>query len=114
MPTPFLLPILILASVILNTLGQSLLKLGAGQNPFNLYLFSGLAAYGISTVFYVTVLGKLNVSVVYPVVIGLTILSTTFAGMLLLKEQVSALHWFGIGLMISGISAIAVGKIISI
>lgn len=114
MPAPFLLPVLILMSVMLNTLGQSLLKLGAGQNPFNLYLFSGLAAYGISTIFYVTVLGKLNVSVVYPVVIGLTILSTTFAGVFLLKEQISPLHWFGIGLMLSGISAIAVGKIISV
>ncbi len=114
MPMPFLLPVLILASVLLNTLGQSLLKLGAGQNPLNLYLFGGLAAYGISTIFYVTVLGKLNVSVVYPVVIGLTILSTTLAGAVLLKEQISALHWFGIGLMLSGISTIAVGKIISV
>ena len=113
MVNPFLLPILVLASVILNTLGQSLLKLGAGQNPFNLYLFSGLVAYGVSTIFYVAVLGKLNVSVVYPVVIGLTILSTTFAGAFLLQEQISVLHWFGIGLMLSGISAIAVGKIIS-
>ena len=114
MLTPFLLPILIFVSVILNTFGQSLLKLGAGQNPLNFYLFSGLVAYGVSTIFYVTVLGKLNVSVVYPVVIGLTILSTTFAGAFLLKEQISTLHWFGIGLMVSGISAIAVGKIISI
>ena len=49
----FVLVVLVLASVALNTTGQSLLKLGAGQNPLNLYLFSGLVAYGISTVFYV-------------------------------------------------------------
>lgn len=114
MPNSFLLPTLVFISVILNTLGQSLLKIGAGQNPFNLYLFSGLIAYGISTIFYVAVLGKLNVSVVYPIVIGLTIFSTTCAGAFLLKEQISTLHWLGIGLMLSGVSAIAIGKIIPI
>ena len=111
MSNSFILTILVLASVTLNTTGQSLLKLGAGQNPLNLYLFSGLVAYGLSTVFYVAILGKLNVSMVYPVVIGLTIISTTFAGAFLLKEQISTLHWLGIGLMLSGISAIAIGKV---
>ncbi|MBT9315918.1 small multidrug resistance protein [Leptothoe spongobia TAU-MAC 1115] len=111
MSNPFILMLLVLMSVTLNTTGQSLLKLGAGQNPLNLYLFSGLVAYGISTIFYVAILGKLNVSIVYPVVIGLTIISTTFAGVFLLKEQVSTLQWLGIGLMLSGISAIALGKV---
>ncbi len=106
-----IMTMLVLASVTLNTTGQSLLKLGAGQNPLNMYLFSGLVAYGISTIFYVAILGKLNVSVVYPVVIGLTIVSTTCAGAFLLKEHVSTLHWLGIGLMLSGISAIAFGKL---
>lgn len=109
-----IMTILVLASVTLNTTGQSLLKLGAGQNPLNIYLFSGLVAYGISTIFYVAILGKLNVSIVYPVVIGLTIISTTCAGAFLLKEQVSTLHWLGIGLMLSGISAIALGKVITL
>lgn len=112
MANPFILAALILSSVILNTTGQSLLKLGAGQNPLNTYLFGGLFAYGVSTIFYVTVLGKLNLSIVYPVVIGLTIISTTWAGAFFLKEQISALHWVGIGLMLSGISAIAFGKVI--
>ncbi|MEM6256578.1 MAG: SMR family transporter [Cyanobacteria bacterium P01_D01_bin.156] len=113
MTNPSMLPVLVLMSVILNTTGQSLLKLGSGQNPLNIYLFGGLFAYGISTIFYVAVLGKLNVSVVYPVVIGLTIVSTTFAGAFLLKEQVSTLQWLGIGLMLSGISAVALGKIVT-
>jgi small multidrug resistance pump len=112
MANPLMLASLVLASVILNTAGQSLLKLGSGQNPLNIYLLSGLFAYGISTIFYVAVLGKLNVSMVYPMVIGLTIISTTLAGVFLLKEQVSTVHWLGIGLMLSGISAIAFGKII--
>lgn len=113
MANPLILAILVLSSVFLNTAGQSLLKLGAGQNPLNIYLFSGLFAYGISTIFYVTVLGKINLSIVYPVVIGLTIISTTCAGAFLLKEQVSTLQWLGIGLILSGISAVAFGKIFS-
>ncbi|MEO0348734.1 MAG: SMR family transporter [Cyanobacteria bacterium P01_A01_bin.15] len=114
MANPLILPVLILTSVILNTMGQSLLKLGSGQNPLNLYLFSGLFAYGLSTIFYVAVLGKLNVSLVYPVVIGLTVISTTFAGAFFLKEQVTTVHWLGIGLVLSGISAIAFGKIVAL
>ncbi len=112
MANSFIIITLVLFSVVLNTTGQSLLKLGAGQNPLNAYLFAGLLAYVISTVFYITVLGKLNLSIVYPVIIGLTIVSTTFAGAFFLKEHVSNLHWLGIGLMLSGISAIAFGQIV--
>jgi multidrug transporter EmrE-like cation transporter len=111
MNSPLILSTLVLISVSLNTLGQSLLKLGAGQNPLNIYLFGGIMAYALSTVFYVLVLGKLNLSVVYPVVIGLTITSTTLSGAILLKEEVSYVHWVGIGLMVSGIVAIAFGRI---
>ncbi len=98
---------LILISVILNTSGQTLLKLGAGQNPLNPYLLSGLLAYGLSTVFYILVLGKLNLSVAYPVVIGLTITATTISSAVILREQVPTSHWIGIGLILSGVSALA-------
>lgn len=102
---------LVLLTVVLNTIGQSLLKLGAGQNPLNIYLFSGLLAYVLSTVAYIIILGKLNLSLVYPVVIGLTIIATTFSGAIFLKEQVTPIHWIGIGLMLSGLSAIVFGKV---
>jgi small multidrug resistance pump len=102
--------LLILVTVGLNTIAQTLLKMGAGQNPLNLYLLGGIFAYGISTVFYILVLGKLNLSVAYPVVIGLTIFATTLAGTLILREKVAPVHWLGIGLMLSGISAIAFGR----
>jgi multidrug transporter EmrE-like cation transporter len=104
--------LLIILTVGLNTLAQALLKLGAGQNPLNPYLGGGILAYGLSTVFYVTFLGKLNLSVAYPVVIGLTLLATTIAGAFLLGEQVTTIHWLGIGLMLSGLCAIAFGKLI--
>lgn len=101
--------LLILITVGLNTAAQALLKLGAGQNPLNIYLLGGICTYGISTLFYIVVLGKFNLSVAYPVVIGLTILATTIAGAVILREKVSISQWWGLGLMLSGILAIAFG-----
>lgn len=103
--------ILILLTVALNTIAQTLLKLGSGQNPLNIFLFGGLIAYGLSTVFYIVVLGKFNLSVAYPVVIGLTVLATTISGAIVLSEKVAPVGWIGVGLMISGIFAIAFGKV---
>ena len=103
-------PLLILISVGLNTLGQTLLKLGSGQNPLNLYLLGGIAAYGVSTIFYVVVLGKVNLSIAYPLVIGFTLIATTICGAVVLREKIPTLHWVGLGLMLSGLSAIALAK----
>ncbi|MBD1909879.1 MULTISPECIES: SMR family transporter [unclassified Leptolyngbya] len=109
MPFYLLSGLLVLITVALNTLAQALLKLGSGQNPVNPYLLGGILAYGLSTVFYIAVLGKFNLSVAYPIIIGLTVLSTTVTGAFLLGEKVATVHWLGIGLMLSGISAIAAG-----
>jgi small multidrug resistance pump len=101
--------LLVLITVGLNTLAQALLKLGAGQNLLNFHLLGGVLVYGLSTVVYILVLGKFNLSVAYPVVIGLTVFSATVTGAFLLGEKVTTVQWFGIGLMLSGISAIASG-----
>ncbi|MBD2593976.1 small multidrug resistance protein [Nostoc spongiaeforme FACHB-130] len=102
--------LLILMTVGLNTLAQTLLKLGAGQNPLNIYLLGGILSYGLSTIFYVVVLGKLNLSVAYPLVIGLTIVATTIVWSVFLREKVSMPQWLGVGLILSGIWAIALAK----
>ena len=102
--------LLILITVGLNTLAQTLLKLGAGQNPLNMYLLAGVCSYGLSTIFYVVILGKWNLSIAYPVVIGLTIVVTIIAGALILKEKVLISQWLGVGLMLSGIWAITLAK----
>jgi small multidrug resistance pump len=106
-----LLGLLVLMTVGLNTLAQVLLKLGAGQNLWNLYLVGGISVYGLSTIIYIFVLGKFNLSVIYPIVIGLTIFSATTTGAFLLGEKVTTIQWWGIGLMLSGISTIAFGKV---
>jgi multidrug transporter EmrE-like cation transporter len=101
---------LVLLTVAFNTLAQMLLKLGSGQNLLNLYLLSGILVYGLSTAVYILVLGKFNLSVAYPVVIGLTVVATTLVGATVLREKVLTVQWIGIGLMISGICAIAFAK----
>ncbi len=101
--------VLILVTVGLNTLAQAFLKLGSGQSLINIYLVGGILLYGLSTIFYVLVLGKLNLSVAYPVVIGLTVISTTIVGGYFLGEKISTIQWVGIGLILSGVSAICSG-----
>jgi small multidrug resistance pump len=108
---PITFALLVLVTVGLNTLAQALLKLGSGQNPLNPYLFGGILAYGLSTIFYIIFLGKLNLSMAYPIIIGLTVLATTITGAVVLGEKVPTMHWLGIGLMLSGISVIAFGKL---
>lgn len=110
MSSEFLFPLVIL-TILLNTIAQLLLKLGAGQNFFNIYLIAGIFTYSLSTIFYILVLSKLNLSLTYPIVIGLTVVATTLTGAIFLKEQVASIQWLGIGLMISGIGAIAFGKV---
>ncbi|MBK1986960.1 small multidrug resistance protein [Sphaerospermopsis aphanizomenoides BCCUSP55] len=110
MNNQFILFSLILITVLLNTIAQSLLKLGSGQNPLNIYLIGGILTYGLSTVFYIAVLSKFNLSFAYPVVIGLTILATTFVGALLFQEKISMNHGIGIGLILTGIWTILLKK----
>lgn len=105
-----LLVCLIGLTVLLNTTAQTLLKLGANQGLLNGYAMSGIVAYGVSTLLYLFVLGKMNLSIAYPVVIGLTIIATTISSGMILKESVSLSQWLGIGLMMSAIFAIASSK----
>ena len=111
MQNHLLLGLLVLMTVGLNTLAQLLLKLGASQTFLNFNLLGGLVVYGLSTVVYILILGKLNLSAIYPVVIGLTVFSVTVTGAWLLNEKVTNIQWVGLGLMLSGILTIAFGKI---
>jgi small multidrug resistance pump len=99
-----------LATAGVNTLGQLLLKLGSGQNFINVYLLAGISCYGLGTLMYILVLGKFNLSFAYPFVIGLTVIFTSIAGVTYLREDLSSLGWIGIGLLLSGIAAITLGK----
>lgn len=104
------LTFLIVITVVLNTIAQSLLKIGADQKSLNLFLFAGVCFYGLSTIIYILVLGKFNLSIAYPIIIGSTVIATVIIGTILFREKVTSTQWVGVGLTISGISAIAFGK----
>ena len=110
MSTQLIFSLLIFVTVGLNTVAQVLLKFGSDQNILNLYLLGGILTYGLSTFVYILLLGKFNLSIAYPIVIGLTVVATTMAGAFFLREKVNTLNWIGIGLMLVGIYAIAFGK----
>ncbi|HZG39799.1 MAG TPA: SMR family transporter [Nodosilinea sp.] len=110
MNNPFIFGVLITSTVGLNTLAQVLLKMGSGKGIPNIYLLGGVLVYGISTLMYILVLSKVNLSIAYPVVIGLTVISTTIFGATFFQEKVGTVAWLGIGLMLSGIWAIAFAR----
>jgi small multidrug resistance pump len=107
---------LILITVVFNTIAQVLLKQGASQGPdvlsifLNINTIGGLFLYGLSALLYIIVLSKLNLSFAYPLAIGLTLLATTFSGAIIFRETVNPIQWTGIGLILSGIFAIALEK----
>lgn len=102
--------ILMVAIIVLNTLAQSLLKLGAGRGLVNAPLLGGVVAYGLSTLLYVLVLGRTNLSFAYPVIIGATAIATCLAGVQILGERIESVQWLGIALIVAGIACIAVTR----
>ena len=104
------LTFLIIVTIALNAIAQTLLKIGADQKSLNIFLLGGVCFYGLSTIIYVLVLGKFNLSIAYPVIIGATVIATVIIGTILFREKVTITQWIGVGLTISGISAIALGK----
>ncbi len=98
------------ATVSFNTLAQILLKTGSEKSLLNIYLLGGITVYGISTLMYISVLSKLNLSLAYPLIIGTTVIATTFSGVYFFHEKVQPIAWIGIGLVLSGIWAIALGR----
>jgi drug/metabolite transporter (DMT)-like permease len=113
---------LILASVALNAVAQivlrrAMLSLGALSMPTapvtflwsltqNLYLWAGLACYGVSVLFWLAVLSKTQVSVAYPMLsIGYVI--AAILGYLFLNETFGLMRIGGIALICMGVLLVA-------
>ena len=103
--------LLMVAIVVLNTIAQALLKLGAGRNLLNAWLGGGIAAYGVSTLLYIFLLGRANLTFAYPVVIGATAIATCLAGGLYLGERIVGFHWMGIALIVAGIACVTAARV---
>lgn len=117
--------VLLLVAVLLGVLGQLLLKMGmtqvgtlefsgglagliqTGIRVFsNLKVLGGFAAYGVSSLFWIVVLSKLNLSLAYPM-LALNYVLVPLTARLFLGEQVPGLRWLGMGVIIIGVVIIS-------
>lgn len=115
---------MILASVLLGAAGQIFLKLGASSPGFAGSLGSGslftvvlrvvstpgivigLVLYGISTLMWLGILARTNLSYAYPFIsIGFVV--TTLFGWWFLHETISLQQLLGIALIIGGVVLMA-------
>ncbi len=113
---------LILAvSILLATTGQLLMKKGMmafGTFPIsrllqniipmfmNPYVFFGFACFGLSSIFWLVVLSRFPISLVYPMV-SVAYVLVAFASLIFFKEQVTVLRWLGIVTIITGVIIIS-------
>ncbi|MEX2027958.1 MAG: SMR family transporter [Candidatus Curtissbacteria bacterium] len=115
---------LLITSVILNVTGNFLLKNGvltiggisgekakiiaeltrAALNPF---ILSGLVLYSLSFVIWLRVLTISDLSRAYPIFATMVFLLTTIISIAFFKENVSAMRFVGIVIMLTGIFIVA-------
>jgi multidrug transporter EmrE-like cation transporter len=67
----------------------------------------GAALYGLSFLLWMFILSRSELSVAYPVVIGATLMATTLASWLLLKEPINALRLAGVAVIFLGVIVVA-------
>ena len=68
-------------------------------------LWLGLTLFGISALFWLVVLSRIDLSVAYPFV-GLSYIIVVLFSRLFLHEQVTGLRWLGVAIVATGIAII--------
>lgn len=108
--------IIIFIGIIFASLGQIFWKMGMNSmgpittyTPstlitifFNSYILSGLAMYGIGTIFWLIALSKKNLSFVYPF-IALTFIIVLILSNVILKEDIGIYRIIGTFIIILGL-----------
>ncbi|MDR1061133.1 MAG: hypothetical protein LBL83_07980 [Clostridiales bacterium] len=94
--------------------GAQALSLRLGKGSFQLdmdyRLIMGMALYVVSFLLSIVLMQKMNLTYMYPMAAGLINALVCVAGVLVLKEGVSALAWAGIALITVGVALINFGK----
>jgi multidrug transporter EmrE-like cation transporter len=113
--------VVLLISILLAVGGQLLMKKGMmlfGTFPVNQLLlklipmflnpwvFSGLVCFGLSAVFWLVVLSRMELSLVYPMV-SVAYVLVALASWLFFKENLSLVRWLGILVIIFGVYLIS-------
>ncbi|MBE2237272.1 MAG: EamA family transporter [Caldilineaceae bacterium] len=117
--------ILLLVTVSLNVFGQLMMKrgmssVGAISGDLNLlvesltkaimnpYVLAGVASYGFSTIFWLVLLSRVELSYAYPA-LSMGYVLITLVSALLLGEQVSAMRWAGVFVIVAGVILVTRG-----
>ena len=110
---------LLLIGILIGVVGQLLLKHGMSRQPgfrlgdfailaHNLPVVSGCCCYGLSTVLYLSVLARLELSLAYPTVsIGYVLV--IIMSRVIFKESVSPTRWFAAGIICFGVVLVGLG-----
>ncbi len=114
---------LVFSVSLFAALGNTLLKLGAtrglGEAPITIgtlhhtllkpVIIAGVAAYAVSQVLWITELRVADLSLAYPLQIGLNFTMITGIAWLYLKEPMAAGKLMGIALILAGIVLVTTG-----
>ena len=102
--------VIILFTTLLTSSAQILLKLGVNKSGFsfinlaaNYYLIFGFFLYGVAGILTISAFRKGEVSVLYPI-FATSYVWVAFLSNYLLKEELSLFRWFGIILIVFGVS----------
>ena len=112
--------IVFIISIVLNALANILMKAGAIQQQpadsiiayvwqmgTNIYILSGVLCFGLALGAYNFVLGRINLSVAYPINTSLGYVLVILASWLLFKESLGIAQIGGIGLIVAGVWLVA-------
>lgn len=77
--------------------------ISALSNPF---VLSGFLLYGLSSLFWLLVLGRVDLSYAYPLV-SMGYVLAVFFSWILFKEQVSALRFIGLAVICAGVALLS-------
>lgn len=116
--------ILFILSILFGAVGALLMKIGAGQMGAiqldtvqsallfmgkiftNITVLSGMAMYFLSAAIWLYLLTKLEISVVQPI-LALTYVVTPILAIVFIGENVPAVRWLGIVVIITGVFIVA-------
>ncbi|MEE8637996.1 MAG: EamA family transporter [Candidatus Margulisiibacteriota bacterium] len=113
--------IILATSILLAVAGQLLMKKGMllfGAFPvsqllykiipmfLNPYVFFGFACFGMSAIFWLVVLSRLELSLVYPMV-SVAYILVAFFSLVFFKENVTLVRWLGMLVIVMGVFLIS-------
>lgn len=109
----------LLLAISIGVVGQLLLKHGMARQPgfslsdiailsHNLPVVFGCCCYGLSTVLYLSVLARLELSLAYPTV-SLGYVLVIILSRVVFKEPVSPTRWLAAGIICFGVALVGLG-----